>query len=154
MRKLLLITSLLAASVPAVAADNVSLKSDVFVSRQVKDDAGRTTTVLAPPKMVTPGDRLVFVLDYRNAGTTPATDFTVTNPIPGAVAYADGASAGAQVSIDGGKSWGGLPTLTIAAADGKRRAATPADVTHIRWTLARPIPVGGGGKLQFNGIVR
>lgn len=154
MRFALPLVLLLSAAVPAQAADNVSLKSDVFVQRTVTDAAGRKSTVLAPPKMVTPGDRLVFVLNYRNAGTAPATDFTVTNPIPAAVVYADQASAGAQVSVDGGKAWGTLSTLTVAGANGTRRAATTADVTHVRWTLKRPIAAGQGGKLQFAGVVR
>lgn len=139
---------------PALAADNVTLKSDVFVQREIKDAGGKASMVLQPPRMVTPGDRLVFVLNYKNQGDAPATDFTVTNPIPAAVLYADQASAGEIVSADGGKSWGALAALKVAGADGKPRAATAADVTHIRWTLARPLPAGQGGKLQFSGIVK
>ena len=154
MRNFILGLLALLAAAPALAADNVSLKSEVFVERQVRDAGGAIRTVLQPPKMVTPGDRLVFKLDYRNAGAAPATSFVVTNPIPKAVAYADGASAGEVVSVDGGKSWGALPTLRVAGAGGKVRAATAADVTHVRWTLAKPIPVGGTGTLKFNGVVR
>lgn len=142
------------AAAPAFAADNMTLKSDVFVAREVRDAAGRVTTVLAPPKMVTPGDRLLFVLNYRNGGTAPATAFTVTNPIPGAVVYANQASGGEQVSVDGGKSFGPLGALRIRGANGTARAAAAADVTHIRWTLKTPVAPGQGGKLQFNGIVR
>lgn len=141
-------------SAPAFAADDVSLKSDVFVAREVRDAQGKPRTVLQPPAKVTPGDRLVFVLNYRNRGAAPATGFTVTNPLPAAVAYANGASAGEIVSVDGGRSWGALPTLRVPVAGGAARPARAADVTHIRWTLAKPIPAGGAGKLQFNGVVR
>jgi len=123
-------------------------------ARDVVDASGRRETVLQPPRTVTPGDRLVFVLDYRNEGATPATGFTVTNPIPAAVLYADGASPGAQVSADGGKVWGALASLTVRGADGKPRAAVASDVTHIRWALAGALPAGSGGKLRFGGIVR
>lgn len=146
------VLALLAA--PALAAEAVSLKSDVFVQREVKDAGGRTRTVLQPPAKVTPGDRLVFVLNYRNGGATPAGGFVATNPIPAAVAYAGGASAGEVVSVDGGRSWGALPSLRVRQADGAFRPAVPTDVTHVRWTLARAIPAGGSGKLQFDGVVR
>lgn len=145
---------LAAVSAPAIAAEKVVLTSDVFVAREVRDAAGKTATVLQPPKTVTPGDRLVFVLDYKNIGDAAATDFIVTNPIPSAVLYANDASAGAVVSVDGGKSWGALAALTVRGIDGKPRAAVTSDVTHIRWTLAKPVPAGAGGKLRFAGVVR
>lgn len=153
MRTLLFTAMALFAAPPALAADDMTLKSDVFVARDVKDAAGKTTMRLEPPKLVTPGDRLVFVLDYKNQGTAPATGFTVTNPVPAAVSYTD-ASTGAVVSADGGKSWGQLAALKVLGADGQPRAATAADVTHIRWTLAQAVPAGQGGKLQFRGVVR
>lgn len=143
-----------ALATPALAADNVTLKSDVFVARVVKDAAGRTSVALQPPTLVTPGDKLVFVLNYKNQGNAPATNFTVTNPIPAAVVYADQASAGEVVSVDGGRSWGALAALRVRTADGKFRPAVAADVTHIRWTLKSPVAVGAGGKLQFNAVVR
>ena len=37
---------------------------------------------------------------------------------------------------------------------GTRRAAQPADVTHVRWAFQKPIPVGGTGKLMFRGVVK
>lgn len=144
----------LLAATPALAAENVTLKSDVFVQRQVKDAAGKTRIVLAPPAMVTPGDKLVFVLNYKNEGDRPATRFTVTNPIPGAVIYANQASAGELVSADGGRNWGPLGVLKVKTANGAMRPAQAADVTHVKWTLSQPIAAGQSGKLQFQGVVR
>lgn len=154
MRMLIALFAALIAASPALAGDRVTLNSEVFIERQVTEANGRVKTVLEPPKVVTPGDRLVFVLAYKNEGDAPANDFTVTNPIPGAVLYADRASAGAVVSVDGGKSWGPIGGLKVRAADGTMRPAGDADVTHVRWTLAKPVPAGAGGKLQFHGVVR
>ena len=47
-----------------------------------------------------------------------------------------------------------LADLSIPMTDGTRRAAQPADVTHIRWAFQNPIPVGGTGKLMFRGVVK
>lgn len=152
MRALFFLIALLAPDM-ALAANNVTLSSAVFLEKVVADGHGRDRIVLEEPKVVTPGDRLVFILNFRNVGNAPASDFIVTNPLPSAVAYQGGAD-GAQVSIDGGRTWGSLSLLKIREADGRWRNARPEDVTHVRWALKQAIPVGSQGKLSFRGIVR
>jgi uncharacterized repeat protein (TIGR01451 family) len=152
--KFLLTLLALIAPVAANAANEVSLTSSVFVEKTVPQADGRTRLVLEEPKVVVPGDKLVFVLNYRNQGAKPATDFVVTNPMPGAVAYQGTPDAGAIVSVDGGKSWGPMASLKVRKADGTFRSAYPEDVTHVRWAMKTPIPVGAAGKLSFRGIVR
>lgn len=152
MRALFFLIALLAPDM-ALAANNVTLSSAVFLEKVVADGNGRDRIVLEEPKVVTPGDRLVFILNFRNVGNAPASDFIVTNPLPSAVAYQGGAD-GAQVSIDGGRTWGTLALLKVREADGRWRNARPEDVTHVRWALKQAIPVGSQGKLSFRGIVR
>jgi|CXWL01.1.fsa_nt_gi uncharacterized repeat protein (TIGR01451 family) len=152
MRRLLLFIAIMAPNL-AFAANNVALSSTVFLEKTVADGAGRSRIILEEPEMVTPGDRLVFIVNYRNAGDAPASNFVVTNPLPAAVAFEGGADS-AQVSIDGGKRWGTLPALRVREADGRWRNARPEDVTHLRWSLKQAIPAGAKGKLSFRGIVR
>lgn len=151
-----LFLTLFAFLLPAVAqaANDVALTSAVFVEKTVPEANGKTRLVLEEPRTVVPGDKLVFVLAYRNQGAKPATDFVVTNPMPGAVAYQGTGDAGAIVSVDGGKSWGPLSALKVRKADGSVRAAYPEDVTHVRWAMKTPIPAGAAGKLSFRGVVR
>lgn len=151
---ILLFIAALLAPVPALAADNVALSSAVLVERPVTGPDGKTRIVREEPKLVTPGDKLVFELSYKNAGTAPAETFVVTNPIPASVGFVASDSPGADYSVDGGKTWGALAALKVKGADGSPRAAAPSDVTHVRWAFARAIPVGGSGKLSFRGIVR
>ncbi|MFM5913650.1 MAG: hypothetical protein ACKOPR_02750 [Chakrabartia godavariana] len=136
------------------ASESVALDSSVYVERIVPEANGRTRTVLEPPKVVTPGDRLVFILQYRNTGTQSAKDFVVTNPMPAPVAYQGTSDTVAQVSVDGGKTFAALAALKVREADGTLRAARPEDVTHVRWALREPIAAGAQGKLSFRGIVR
>ena len=100
-------------SVTAEAATPLELNSDVFVERQVVRSDGSTTVVLEKPKMVTPGDSLVFIVRYKNVGGTSASNFVVTNPLPAAVAFTSTSDGLESVSIDGGKSWGMLNTLRV-----------------------------------------
>lgn len=138
----------------ALAQSQVALTSNVLVERTVTDATGAARTTLEAPGIVTPGDRLMFVLAYRNNAATPATAFEVTNPIPGSVSFSGSESAGSVLSVDGGQTWGELSRLSVRNADGTSRPATAADVTHVRWRLARPIPAGGTGELRFRGIVK
>lgn len=151
-----LLLAILALTTPATAwaANDVALTSEVFVEKAIAEANGRTRLILEAPKVVVPGDKLVFVLGYRNMGRAPATDFVVTNPMPGAVAYQGTADAAALVSIDGGKNWGALTALKVRAGNGTQRPAQAEDVTHVRWSMKQPIPVGATGKLSFRGIVR
>lgn len=142
------------AAAPAAAAGDVSLASEVLVERVKQEADGRTVTVREKPGVVTPGDKLVFLLSYRNTGDAAAEGFVVTNPIPDAVAFAGADSAGAVFSVDGGKSWGALQALQVARPDGTSRPAAPADVTHVRWSFAEAIPAGKDGQLSFRGVVR
>ncbi|HZG08546.1 MAG TPA: hypothetical protein VEZ70_06165 [Allosphingosinicella sp.] len=153
MKILLLMLALIAPAAPVLAQD-VSLSSEVFVEKTVKDAKGESKTVREAPAIVTPGDRLVFVLSYANKGAQPATGFTLTNPMPAAIAFASAEGAGSEVSADGGKSWGQLAALKVALPDGTSRAAAPADVTHIRWSFTQPIAAGKGGQLSFRGTVK
>jgi uncharacterized repeat protein (TIGR01451 family) len=152
--KLLLALLALLAPVTAQAANDVALTSSVFVEKAVSQADGKTRLVLEEPRVVVPGDKLVFVLAYKNLGTKPAADFVVTNPMPGAVVYQGTGDIGAIVSIDGGKNWGTLASMKVRKADGTVRAAYPEDVTHVRWAMKTPIPVGAAGKLSFRGVVR
>ncbi len=154
MHKVLILLIISFFSVPAVAADQIALNNNVFVERVTTDANGKRHVLLEEPKIVVPGDQLVFVLNYRNAGARPADRFVITNPMPSAVQFQEGGDDKPIVSIDGGLHWGILADLTVKQTDGTIRPALAADVTHVRWTFQRPIPVGGEGKLMFRGVVK
>ena len=144
----------LLASAPALAKSPLQLSSDVFVERSKVDETGRKAITLVEPKMVLPGDRLVFVLTYRNIGTVEASNFVITNPLPGPVRY-NGSPKGLElVSVNEGLNWGVLSKLTVENADGTTRPAGLDDVTDVRWDLKQTLAPGQGGKLVFRAIVR
>lgn len=138
----------------AQSANAVALNSDVMVERTTTDEMGRRQVTLEPPRTVVPGDNLVFILRYQNNGSRPATDFVITNPLPSAVAFSSAQDSSAIVSVDGGRTWGQLSSLTVREADGSSRPARADEVTHVRWAFAQPIPAGQAGRLMFRGIVR
>lgn len=139
--------------VGAQAQNPVTLSGDVKAVETSVDASGNEVTKLVEPDVIVPGDRLIFGTEYANNGAEPADNFVVTNPLPAAVRLAPDADPDLTVSVDGGNSWGMLSELTVAGEDGTTRAATPSDVTHVRWTLAQIAP-GESGRLEYPAIIR
>ena len=149
----ILIPLLLAMPAMAIAASpSVQLDSKVFaeVTTMV---AGKPQVTLAPPNKVLPGDTLVFATHFKNAGTAPASKVVLTNPVPKGVAFSGESSAGSEVSVDGGRTYGQLPVLKLADLGGQIRAARREDVTTVRWIIPTIAP-GAEGSVRYRGIVR
>src|SRR3546814_2716243 len=106
MRTALLLPLTLLAPAPAFAANAVALDNSVFVERVTTDAAGRQRVRLEEPREVAPGDRLVFVLAYRNAGSKPADSLVITNPLPATVRFTGAGAAHPLVPVDCGHAWG------------------------------------------------
>lgn len=138
----------------AQSGNAVSLRSDVMVERAHRDAAGRMQISLTEPTQLNSGDRLIFIVNYRNNSAHTASGFMITNPMPNSVAFLGTSDNQAHVSVDGGRSWGQLSQLQTTDSDGTRRRARAEDVTHIRWSFARPLASGQSGRLIYRGIVR
>ena len=86
----------LATTFPALAAGPLTLTSDVRMEKRVAAADGTTRTTLVKPDRVVPGDRVVFVLSYRNTGSQPLSNVVLANPVPKHMAYraaAEGSAA-------------------------------------------------------------
>lgn len=142
-----------AAFATQAAASAIALTGDVKAVKVITAADGTETTELVEPNTIIPGDRLIFGTDYVHGGSEAVTNFTVTNPLPGAVRLAPDADPGLEVSVDGGKTWGVLAALTVSNSDGAARPATHTDVTHVRWVLASIDP-GAKGRLTYPAIIR
>lgn len=151
--QLLFALTFVASPAAAIAAPGqVALAGDVKLEKTVTEN-GTSRTELLEPKVVVPGDRLLFTTRYTNGGSTPAKNFVVTNPLPAAVTLSYDAAGGYSVSVDHGKTWGPLSTLKVIDAKAGVRAATASDVTHLRWTLQSIAP-GFTGTVRYRAIVR
>ena len=138
MRTVLFLLLAMLAPGHALAANQVALDNAVFVERVSTDAQGKQKILLEEPKVVVPGDRLVFVLNYRNAGAQPADKFVITNPMPSAVRFADAGDTRPFVSVDGGKQWGLLADLSVPMEGGSRRAARRCHARPLGFPEADP----------------
>ncbi len=132
-----------APAVAAVAAEAAAAPLlDVTISaelEQVQTRNGRSVVQLLPADHVVPGDLLIYTLRVQNTGTAAIAHPQFTAPIPRHMRYvADSAVApGGDISysVDAGLNFDKPQNLRVPGEDGSSRAATPADYTHIRWTL-------------------
>ena len=157
MKRLLVAACLLLAVAPAIAAqDTLELRNAVFQEVDVKNADGTTHRERVPAAKVVPGTEVIYVITYHNAGKQPATDVVITNPIPAELAYqpeTGSASVAPEVSVDAGKTWGALASLTVKGADGKPRPAQGGDVTHVRWKLGKPVAAGETGSVSYRAVL-
>ena len=147
MRRVFLTAALTALSASAVAANGgVTIERSVYLEQSEKVD-GRTVRALAPASELRKGDRVVLMLHWRAPGRDA--DFVVSSRIPRTLAFRRSGGRDAQVSVDGGRSWGQLADLRVG---GYR--ATPEDVTHLRWHVGDAEAALGRGMVSFAAVVR
>jgi uncharacterized repeat protein (TIGR01451 family) len=149
------------AQAQTAAKSPVTLSSDVKIERVEIDATGKEQTKIYGPSdiSVVPGDKVIFTLQVVNTGAEPAAGFRATNPMPGAVQFTSVAEDWAEVSVDGGVTWGKLVALKVKskAADGTaevERAAGTEDVTHVRWVFADAIAAGAKRTISYRGVVK
>lgn len=135
----------------AQAAGGMQLSNQVFQEIEVVGADGKPEHKTVPAATVVPGTEVFYVITYRNTGDKPADNVAITNPVPAELEYvsAVGPAPMNQVSVDGGRQYGALASLSVTGADGKPRPAQTADVTHVRWMLNTALAPGSGGSVSF-----
>jgi len=153
-RKAIFSVALLATS---VAMPVHALTATQIVEREVivlNVDGSQTVTRLAADK-VTPGDKVVYSLNYFNDEAKPAENIVLVMPIPAEVDYIEGSAefdgVSSAYSADGGETFINRNELQVIQSDGSRTAAKASDITHIRWTVSNAVAPNTGGSLSFSG---
>jgi uncharacterized repeat protein (TIGR01451 family) len=142
----------------AAAQGTLQLTNEVFQEVATTGADGKKSVKRVPAASVVPGTEVIYVISYKNAGTQPADNVVVTNPVPKELALksesttAPGTSV--EYSVDGGKTYGALASLRVTGSDGKPRAAAAADVTHVRWKLARAVKPGEQGSVSLRAVLK
>ncbi len=147
------VIALMSSASAAFAAPGVQLTNTVMRNVEQKGADGRVTIKQVVANSVAPGDKVTYLIAWKNDAAKPAERVVVTNPVPADLEFVS-ASDGAEVSIDGGKSYGALASLTVRSASGATRAAQALDVTHVRWRIANAIAPGAAGEVSFQAKVK
>jgi uncharacterized repeat protein (TIGR01451 family) len=124
----------------AAAKPQVSLHLTAFVLQQT---AGHTTSAPLGSKPLQAGDRVRFVLEARNDGTSAALNLMPADQIPAHMSYVPGSAkdgtATVEFSLDG-KHWSQHPVVDVKTAKGvQRHTADPSLYKAIRWVTHAPL---------------
>lgn len=149
----LCISAALAVPSIAIAQQDMRLNTRMFVERVATDVNGRERRILSDPGRIAPGDQLIFVVHWRNEGSSAAKDFAITRAVPPGTRI-DANDPRMEVSVDDGMHWGRLDQLWLPTPLGGTRRAVAEDVTHVRWTLPRRALPGESGRLSYRAVVR
>ncbi len=128
----------------------VSLHIAIYKEVRTAAADGATDVKLVAADKAAPGDRLVYVLTYRNTGAQPVSNLILDYPMPKGVSYrspaqgsqpplvsADGVHFGPPADMAGGSHPGLSP-----------RNGTDA-VTALRWQVDGPVAPGAQGEVSF-----
>lgn len=137
------------------ASFTVTANAEVEIPTTVR---GRETVKLEPALRVVPGDEVIYTLEIRNPGALPLPPPRVDFPVPEHLRYVEDSAVGpgAQVSysVDGGQTFGAPESLQVIGPDGRKRPATAADYTHIRWQLKHTLRAHAVAFAHFRAIVK
>ena len=156
MKKLLILVTGLVATLPltsnAVAQESLEVTTIVEKEIVVENEQGEQVVERVAADVVTPGERVVYTITFRNVGAEPADNVVITNPIADSLVYVAGSAASdialVEFSIDGGQTFAPAGELTLVD-QGVERPATTQDYTHVRWTMQTALAVGAEGQTSF-----
>ena len=154
----------LAASVGATAfaqarpaGGNIELKNIAEVEVEVKAADGNIEKKRSPVQKAVPGTVVFYTSTFTNVSAKPAGNISINNPIPAnttlvpASAYGEGMDI--AYSADGGKTWAAADKVRLKSADGKERAATISEFTHIKWRMRGDLLAGKQGEAGFRVVI-
>jgi hypothetical protein len=153
---LLVVATWLAAASAASASPKLELKMSSAVQVVTPNENGEASVTYTPGDSAQPRDRVLYTIEYRNAGDETAKKVSMVGAISPNAAFVQvvdgGSAAEIRFSADGGKTFATPPfKFSTRDADGKSvtREATADDYTHIRFTLTGPVAPEASGHVGY-----
>lgn len=139
----------------AVAVGSGPLKTLVIVETlsQPPDSEPTGDRRFVPADRIRAGDEVHYTIRVTNPGREPVEGVMVTKRLPFGLKYVGGSAVGPAAtihfSVDSGESFAAATDLKVVATGQPVRRAAPADYTHVRWILKRPLAGGATALLRF-----
>jgi uncharacterized repeat protein (TIGR01451 family) len=147
-----------ALSAAAYAATPLTITTLIEKEVVTTDAAGKRKTTRVAADKIIPGETVIYTYQLKNAGNEPASPVVIATPIPPNMVYEDksATTTGAAVafSVDRGQTFAEPGKLQIVGADGKKRPATAADYTNIRWQLTTPLKADAPKQIAFRALLK
>lgn len=117
------------------------------------DVNGGVRRALSTATTMRSGDRLLFVIRYRNVGATSLAGTAIVSALPPRLAIDPGQHSRIEVSVDGGRRWDRPGATFTSGPDGRLTPAIGQPVTHIRVKIDRRIAPGATGQEMFRATI-
>jgi len=141
-----------------VSAEALTATQKVEKEITVQQADGTSVTKRVSADKVTPGEKVVYTVDFLNDSSEPASDLVLAMPVPSDIRFLEGTAdregAVVKYSVDGGASFLERNVLVLPSVDGGTRPANSDDITHIQWRIAGPVPVGARDAVTFKGRLK
>jgi uncharacterized repeat protein (TIGR01451 family) len=115
--------------------------------------AGAPDPRFVPADRIRAGDEVHYTIRVTNPGRVAVQGVIVTKRLPFGLTYIGGSAVGpaatVHFSVDSGESFAAASNLEVMVAGQPARRAVPADYTHVRWLLKRPLAAGATALLRF-----
>lgn len=113
---------------------------------------GEKRTVRVPAE-VRSGDRLIFLIRYRNKSEAPLRGYDFVAPVPRGVKILPDRADAVRISVDGGRNWSRPDSPVLIDAQGRLRSTDDLTATHVRLRLDRRIAPGEAGTVTYRGLL-
>ncbi|MEL6360437.1 MAG: hypothetical protein AAFR21_05085 [Pseudomonadota bacterium] len=141
---------------PAAAHAEVTATQTVMKEVVENDASGKQVITRVKAEKVTPGEEVIYRLDYSNSGPDAAENVKLVMPVPDVIDYIEGSITGSEIaaafSADGGATFVARGRLLVDE-NGEQRPAKSADITHIQWVIPS-LEVGKSGSVSYRGILK
>jgi uncharacterized repeat protein (TIGR01451 family) len=133
-------------AVGAAVASGSDLLDTSIVAEKLESPVlpGQGAGRFVPATRLAAGDEVHYTLRVTNPGKAPVTDVQVTKRMPQGLQFIPGSAVGpasvVEFSADGGTSFTAKPK--------------GGELTHVRWSLRRPLPPGATALLRFRATFR
>ncbi|MFQ5596836.1 MAG: hypothetical protein ACE5GK_02180 [Nitrospiria bacterium] len=150
-----LLSILIFSSVASHALEGARVELTMVAEKEtvVINDQGEKEVQYVTPKIVIPGDVIVYTVNYINQSDDISENTFITNKIPDHLTYIENSASGTGTdilfSVDGGRQFAKPRQLIVRNADGRERSATVKDYTHIRWVFNNALAPGGKGAVVY-----
>lgn len=133
------------AATGVVATGSGPLQTDIVVELfEPASPDGEVPARFVPARQLEEGDEVHYTIRVRNPGQDEATDVRVTKRLPFGMHYVPASAMGPacdiEFSADGGATFEARPAA--------------AGLTHVRWSLRRPLAPGATALLRFRATFR
>ena len=137
----------------AIAVGSGPLRAIVTVETLATGDTEPLERRFVPADRIRAGDEVHYTIRVTNPGREAVQGVMVTKRLPFGLTYVAGSAVGpaatVHFSVDSGESFAAASDLEVLVTNQPARRALPADYTHVRWLLKRPLAAGATALLRF-----